>query len=132
MGFLTAVKETFGGDAEVGGENESERERPASTAESVIEASPAVQCASEADLVVATGQTRKETLVELVEAHDGRVKQVELVDLTGWSKSTVSRHLGELENDGAIDRVPVGRCKVVLLPDESLLSERSISYDTRG
>lgn len=132
MGIFTAVKRTFVGDGtEVGGENASEHERPVSVVETVGGDQSAGSRASEADLVVATGQTRKETLLELVEAHEGRVKQVDLVELTGWSKATVSRHLSELEDDGAIDRIPIGRCKVVLLPDEPLAGEHAVSYEVR-
>lgn len=131
MELLTTVKETFVGDeTEVGEETTNERERPASRVESGGEDRPTTPYRSEADFEVATGQTRKETLLELVEAHEGRVKQAELVDLTEWSKSTVSRQLGELERDDAIDRVQIGRCKVVLLPDEPLVGEHTVSYDT--
>lgn len=130
MGIFTAVKRTFVGDAtEAGREITNERERPVSAVESAGETRSGTPRSSEADLVVATGQTRKETLLELVEAHEGRVVQADLVDLTGWSKATVSRHLGELENDGAVDRIPLGRCKVVLLPDEPLVGEHTVSYE---
>lgn len=132
MGIFTAVKRTFvGGGTEVDGENAGERERPVPAVESVGETHPADPRSSEADLVVATGRTRKETLLELVEAHEGRVVQADLVDLTGWSKATVSRHLSELENDGAVDRIPLGRCKVVLLPDEPLVGEHTVAYEVR-
>ena len=130
MGIFTAVKRTFvGEDTEVGGKNATERDRPVSGVEPAGETRPDTPRSSEADLVVATGRTRKETLLELVEAHEGRVVQADLVDLTGWSKATVSRHLGELEDDGAVDRIPLGRCKVVLLPDEPLVGEHTVSYD---
>jgi Fic family protein len=132
MGIFTTLVETVAGDdTEVDEKTANERDRPNSTTESAHESRPATPYQSEADFVVETGRTRKEALLELVEAHGGRVKQVELVDLTGWSKSTVSRLLGELENDGAINRIPIGRCKVVLLPDESLAGDQAISYDAR-
>lgn len=132
MGIFTAVKRTFvGGGTEVGGENASERERPVSAVESAGATRSGTPDSSAADHVVATGRTRKETLLELVEAHEGRVVQANLVDITGWSKATVSRHLSELENDGAIDRIPMGRCKVVLLPGEPLVGEHTVSYEVR-
>lgn len=123
MGLLTTVKETILGDAV--GERANDRRSPVSTVESVRTSDLTDVHASEADYVLSTGRSRTNALLELVEAHGGRVKQAELVRLTGWSKSTVSRHLSELEDDGAIERVPVGRYKVVLLPDESLFGDHS-------
>ena len=129
MGFLTAVKETVvGDDREVGEETTNEGERPVA-AESAGENQPTAQRASEIDFAVATGCTPKETILELVEAHEGRVEKAELVDLTGWSESTVDQKLGELERDGAIDRVRVGRHEVALLPGEPLVGEHTVSYD---
>ncbi|WP_368408879.1 MULTISPECIES: helix-turn-helix transcriptional regulator [Halorussus] len=71
--------------------------------------------------------TRKKTLLKLVELYGGRVHQAELVDRTGWSKSSVSRHLCELETDGAIARVRIGRGKIVLFPDDPRLDDLSNS-----
>lgn len=122
MGLLSTVKETVVGDeGQVGTEAANERERPASSN----------RPESEADFVIATGRTRKEFLLELVEACDGQVKQVDLVNQTGWSKATVSRQLSELENEGAIDRVRIGRCKVVLLPGKSLMGDHTVSSGIR-
>lgn len=130
MELLTSVKETVIGDDTGAGEDDTNGRDRLAAAESVSEAQPATSYASEADFVVATGRTRSEALLELVEAHEGRVKQAELVEFTGWSKTMVSRLLSELERDGAINRVQIGRCKVVLLPDEPLVGEHAVSYDT--
>lgn len=145
MGLLTSVKETVLGGNEVGeaggvtdevgevsDERSGESRSPIAAVETTGQGRSAEECASEADLVVATGRSREDALVELVEVNGGRVKQSELVELTGWSKATVSRHLSGLEADGAIDRVPVGRQKVVLLPDESLLDESLGPDDADG
>lgn len=123
MGLLTTVKETLLDDAEGVGDRTDDRARPTPANESAGAVGLADAAASEADLVVAKGRTRSEALLELVAVNGGRVKQAELVRRTDWSKSTVSRYLGELEEEGAVDRVPVGRYKVVLLPDESLFDE---------
>jgi len=122
MGLLTAVREVFVGDDGDAGTASGDGREP--------RASPSPP-ESEADFVIETGRTRKEFLLELVEAYDGRVKQADLVTLTDWSKATVSRHLSDLESDGAIDRVRIGRCKVVLLPGESLLDERAVPATAR-
>ncbi|WP_435181562.1 helix-turn-helix transcriptional regulator [Halorussus sp. AFM4] len=119
MGFLTTVKETvLGADAE--GSDDRRGRTAADAAGANRSGRP-----SEADFVVTTGRTRAEVLLRLVEERGGRVKQADLVRRTGWSKSTVSRHLGRLEEDGEVDRIPVGRCKVVLLPGESPFGDRS-------
>ena len=41
-----------------------------------------------------------------------------MVDATGWSKSTVSRYLDSLESSGLVERVWVGRRKLVGVPGE--------------
>ena len=131
MGLLTTVKQTvMGDDIDVSENPAPNRDHPTTTIDSVSQAQPATPSASEADFMLATGHTRMEALLELVEAHEGRVKQVELVELTGWSKSTVSRLLSELEADGALNRVRIGRCNLVLLPGEPLVGEHTVSYDT--
>jgi hypothetical protein len=58
-----------------------------------------------------------EFLVWLVRDAGGRMWQAELVETTGWSKSTVSRYLDSLETDGTVERVWVGRQKLVSLPE---------------
>lgn len=118
MGLLTTVKETVLGTGVEGTDDPAGRTADTAGGDQSARA-------SEADFVVTTGRTRAEALLELVEERGGRVKQADLVRRTGWSKSTVSRHLGKLEEDGEVDRIPVGRCKVVLLPDESPFGDHS-------
>lgn len=50
--------------------------------------------------------------------HGGRVKQCRFADEYGWTPSTISRLLSDLEQRGVVDRYRVGREKVVALPDE--------------
>lgn len=59
-----------------------------------------------------------EFLVWLVEEDGGRMWQVDLVETTGWSKSAMSRSLCSLESDGTLERVQVGRRKLVCVPGE--------------
>lgn len=63
-----------------------------------------------------TGTTGEEYLVSLLRANGGRLMQNQFVDATGWAKSTVSRLLTELERQGTVTRVRVGREKIVCLP----------------
>lgn len=52
----------------------------------------------------------------ILERNGGRVYQTDLVEAQDWSKSTVSRVLGEMEETGEIARLRVGRQKVVCYP----------------
>jgi len=54
-------------------------------------------------------------VVRLLEEHGGRMKQVNIVDETGWSKSKVSMLLSDMEEEGAISKLRVGRENVISL-----------------
>lgn len=55
-------------------------------------------------------------IVQLCHLYDGRMKQQWVVEQTGWSEPTVSRLLSDMEVDGHIERMWLGREKVVALP----------------
>jgi hypothetical protein len=57
----------------------------------------------------------EERVVDLLEDHGGRMKQVDIVDGTEWSKSKVSMLLSEMEDDGVISKLRVGRENIVSL-----------------
>ncbi|CCQ36751.1 probable transmembrane glycoprotein / HTH domain protein [Natronomonas moolapensis 8.8.11] len=65
---------------------------------------------SEAEL-----RSDEELVVDLLEDHGGRMKQVDIVDGTEWSKSKVSMLLSEMEDDGVISKLRVGRENIVSL-----------------
>jgi uncharacterized membrane protein len=69
--------------------------------------------------------TPNEEILGLVDARGGRVEQAEIVDAVEWSPATVSRRLGELEDDGRVVRFPVGRRKLVCLPGSEPSAARS-------
>lgn len=58
--------------------------------------------------------------------HGGRMKQCRFAEEYGWSASTISRLLSELEDEGAIERYRLGREKVVCLPE----GDRSPAVET--
>ena len=96
------ASETVGetaGDAEMGSAAEAE-----GTDTSVA---PAV---SETEL-----RSDEELVVDLLEDHGGRMKQVDIVDGTEWSKSKVSMLLSEMEDDGVVSKLRVGRENIVSL-----------------
>lgn len=63
-----------------------------------------------------TGKSASEYVAGLVRESGGRMRQGSVVEETGWSKATVSRLLTEMEAAGEVERMKVGREKVVCLP----------------
>lgn len=61
--------------------------------------------------------TPEEQVLSLLDAHDGRMWQQDVVEETGFSPAKVSRLLSRLEADGQIARYRKGRQKVVVDPD---------------
>ncbi|MEA1931485.1 DUF7343 domain-containing protein [Halohasta litorea] len=57
----------------------------------------------------------EERIRRLLSAHEGRLKQSQIVEATDWSKSKVSRLLSSMEDDGEITRVRLGRENLVCL-----------------
>ena len=73
---------------------------------------------SKRELGMELGLQPHEFLAWLVRDAGGRMWQAEMVETTGWSKSSVSRYLESLESSGIVERVPVGRRKLVGVPGE--------------
>lgn len=67
--------------------------------------------ATEAALLSDTERVRT-----LLEDNDGRMKQTAIVEATEWSKSKVSMLLSEMEADGEISKIRIGRENIVTLP----------------
>ena len=59
--------------------------------------------------------TDEDRVVSLLEEHGGRMRQVNIVDETGWSKSKVSMLLSDMEDDGVVSKLRVGRENIVSL-----------------
>jgi len=59
--------------------------------------------------------TDEDRVVSLLEDHGGRMRQVNIVEQTGWSKSKVSMLLSDMEDDDAISKLRVGRENIVSL-----------------
>ncbi|MFW6384845.1 MAG: DUF7343 domain-containing protein, partial [Halodesulfurarchaeum sp.] len=62
--------------------------------------------------------SNEQRILQLLDEHDGRVRQANLVEETDWSKSKVSRVLTEMEENGQIVKIDVGRGNIVTRPDE--------------
>lgn len=52
---------------------------------------------------------------EILEAHDGAMKQYEIRDETGWAASTLTQVLQRMDEDGEVVRIKLGRSKQVYL-----------------
>jgi len=67
--------------------------------------------------------TDEDRVIQMLEASGGRMKQANIVDETGWSKSKVSMLLSDMEEEGDISKLWVGRENIVSLkghePDDS-------------
>lgn len=59
--------------------------------------------------------TDEDRVVRMLEASGGRMKQVNIVSETGWSKSKVSMLLSDMEEEGLISKLRVGRENVISL-----------------
>jgi LPXTG-motif cell wall-anchored protein len=59
--------------------------------------------------------TDEDQVTALLEENGGRMKQVNIVEETGWSKSKVSMLLSDMEEDGDISKLRVGRENIISL-----------------
>jgi hypothetical protein len=57
----------------------------------------------------------EDRVVRMLRENGGRMKQVKIVEETGWSKSKVSMLLSEMEDEGTISKLRVGRENVISL-----------------
>ncbi|WP_175609700.1 helix-turn-helix transcriptional regulator [Haladaptatus litoreus] len=106
----------LGNNAEAGA-NEQRVEIIESKPERTAEFKSEPKQVSMTDFAFESGLTPGEYIVQLLEGHDGKRRQQELIAETGWSRSTVSRLLGKMEARGEIVRVRLGNENVVYLPN---------------
>lgn len=59
--------------------------------------------------------TDDDRVVKLIRENGGRMKQVKIVEETGWSKSKVSMLLSDMEEEGTISKLRVGRENIISL-----------------
>lgn len=60
--------------------------------------------------------TNEEQVVALLDANGGRMRQTRIVESTGWSKSKVSMLLSEMDTEGSISKLRVGRENIISRP----------------
>ena len=64
-------------------------------------------------------------VLNLLEENGGRMKQVAIVEETDWSKSKVSMLLSEMEDDGEISKLRVGRENIISIAGQEPEAARS-------
>jgi hypothetical protein len=68
--------------------------------------------------------TDEDRVLRMLDEHDGRLPQSDIVERTEWSKSKVSRLLSRMEDDDQIKKITIGRENLVThLSDEPLESD---------
>ncbi|WP_254764756.1 helix-turn-helix transcriptional regulator [Natrinema marinum] len=74
--------------------------------------------------------TDQELVRQLLEDNGGRMKQSKIVDSVDWSKAKVSRLLADLEDDGQITKLRLGRENLVCLPGHEPTASKSPEQPT--
>jgi hypothetical protein len=93
---------------------ETERARPDDrepASEPEPTATPATQPAGTEDIV-----SNEDEIERLLDEHGGRMRQAEIVDALGWSKSKVSRVISSMADDGRVRKIRLGRENLIVLP----------------
>lgn len=67
----------------------------------------------------------EDRVVALIRENGGRMKQVDIVDETGWSKSKVSMLLSDMDEEGTISKLRVGRENIISLEGHEPEATRS-------
>jgi len=107
------LSELFGGRRS----SASRSERPAETESTTAAAEARTETAAEPESEQATGPelTDEELVLDILDDNDGQMKQAMIVDETEWSKSKVSMVLSEMEEEGDITKLRVGRENIISL-----------------
>ena len=92
----------------------AESTEPASTGRETTEASITDETTGQSSSEPVQ-RTDQELIVHILESNEDRMKQAKIVDETGWSKSKVSMVLSEMEDDGDISKLRVGRENIISL-----------------
>lgn len=103
-------------DRAEGVEAESESARPGRSDGGVSVAHPDSRVDADADVPELLSD--EEHVVRLLEANGGRLGQSEIVALTPWSKSKVSRLLARMDDRDEVVKISTGRNNVIFVPGE--------------
>jgi len=98
-----------GGD----GTGSASAESPAASADADAEADAGTGAGSAAAIPEGKLLSDEDRVLWLLDESGGRMKQVEIVEETDWSKSKVSMLLSDMEEDGDISKLRVGRENII-------------------
>ncbi|WP_135823786.1 helix-turn-helix transcriptional regulator [Halorussus ruber] len=101
---VEAISDTDDGDRMSGEESRTGSDEAEGTTAVEVAASAEVELVSDAELVE-----------RMLRAESGRMRQSDIVEITGWSKAKVSRRLSAMEDDGTITKVQIGRENLICL-----------------
>jgi len=108
LGAVAVAAWRSGAAAAILGSDDDDGDTATTTSESAPDPSPeAEEFLDDSDRVV-----------RLLEENGGRMKQVDIVERTEWSKSKVSMLLSDMEDDGEISKLRVGRENIISLAGE--------------
>jgi len=62
--------------------------------------------------------TDDERVLSMIESEDGKMKQKRVVEETGWSEAKVSKLTSQMENEGVITKIRLGRENILEIRDE--------------
>jgi hypothetical protein len=74
--------------------------------------------ASEPESSTAPVRTDEERVTQLLEANDGRVRQAAVAEELDWSASKTSRVVGDMVEDGTVEKLQLGRENLLELAEE--------------
>lgn len=92
---------------------------PAELASMESEYNPDIAGKTKADFFMETGMTPEMYLLRLLDAHGGKVTQVELGAKTGWPPDVIRYLLADLEQEGYITRSQSTDSLLVMPPPEN-------------
>jgi uncharacterized membrane protein len=56
-------------------------------------------------------------VIQALSSNGGRMRQSDIAEELGWSRSKTSRVLGRMEDDGDIEKLQLGRENIIALPE---------------
>jgi len=80
-------------------------------------AGPVEEHAEETASVPPAFLSNTERVLALLRDNDGQMRQSAIVDATDWSKSKVSRVLSEMDEEGKVVKVDIGRSNLIVHPE---------------
>jgi uncharacterized membrane protein len=110
------VSELFGGGTRPSGSrSEQATGTDSETTPAEAETTTEPQPQSEREQQAEPELTDRELVLGILDDNDGQMKQARIVDETDWSKSKVSMVLSEMEEEGDISKLRVGRENIISL-----------------